>query len=131
MALQIHDRVVGIKKKNAAGRVNGPHRFSLRGSDYDFSRSRKNLRTLAHARKGQALRRAQRGDLFTPRTKNSLYMGIEPGRGGATGRPRPTSDLRRVVGIKDCSMTEQGAGQCQYYSLTEQAITVGSYITSF
>ena len=78
-----------VEKKRSRG-VNGPYRFSLRGSDYGFTRPRKNPRTLAHAREGQALRRAQRGDFFTPRTKNSLYMGIEPGRGGATGRPRPT-----------------------------------------
>ena len=76
--------------------MNGPHRFSLRGSDYGFSRPRKNLRTRAHARKDQALRRAQRGDFFTPRTGNSLHTGIELRPRGCHRTPSTNraSDLR-------------------------------------
>jgi len=60
--------IVFSLKKRGRG-LNGPHRFSLRGSDFGFSRPRKNLRTLAHAREGQALRRAQREDFFTHERK--------------------------------------------------------------
>ena len=41
--------------------LHGPHHFSLRGSDFGVE---KNLRTLAHAREGQALWRAQRDDFL-------------------------------------------------------------------
>jgi len=51
------------KKKRVRG-VNGPHRFSLRGSNTASPGRGKTPRTLAHAREGQALRRAQRGGFF-------------------------------------------------------------------
>ena len=88
-------------KKRGRG-VNGPHRFSLRGSDYDFTRPRKNSRTLAHAREGQALRRAQRGDFFTPRTENLLHTGIELRPRGCHQRPSTNraSDLRQTTKLE-------------------------------
>ena len=61
---------IQVPKKKVAGGFE-LHCFSLRGSDYGFSRLRKNLRTLAHARESQALRRAQREDFFLPTSENS------------------------------------------------------------
>ena len=52
-----------IKRGRGRG-VNGPHRFSLRGSNTTSPGRGKIPRTLAHAREGQALRRAQRGGFF-------------------------------------------------------------------
>ena len=54
------------EEKTRPGGVNGPHCFSLRGSNMASPGREKTPRTLAHAREGQPLRRAQRGDFFYP-----------------------------------------------------------------
>ena len=60
---QSHSEILLIKKHGRRGEWTPL--FFIKRKQHGFSRPRKNPRILAHAREGQALRRAQRGDFFT------------------------------------------------------------------
>ena len=80
-------RIEQVRRRRAAGTVTGVRAGStIRCVFVQNERCDPRLAV----REGQALRRAQRDNFFTPRTENSLYTEIELRPRGATGRPRPT-----------------------------------------
>lgn len=92
------------KKNTAGGRgLKWPHHISLRGSDHGFSDCGKTPRTLTHAHKGHALRRAQRGRFFYPCTATRKFVPCgdrtTAGRQGALLSPASQSAGRRSVMI--------------------------------